>query len=440
MSVASRLRAVVDVRGGEWRIASLMFTYFFLVITSFWILKPLKKTLFLAHYGEQAFSLLGRELDGPGAEQIAKVTNMAVAAVAVVVFSALSRRLRRQQLSYVFSGFFLAAYGGLTLLLAQPSGAGVWTFYLLGDLFSTLMVATFFAFLNDSVTPDAAKRLFGIVGFGGVAGGVFGSTVVASLIRDLSIDQWLAITAGLAVAIVVVANAAGRYVAAHPPPARHPSSSPATDQGGNPAIAGARLVARSPYLLAIVAVVGIYEVVSTILDYQFTTSIVYFVSDPEDQRQHFALVFAFTNWVSMFVQLFLTSYVMRKFGLAVALLILPLSVLAVSSGFLALPILWVASALNTADNGFSYSINQSAKEALYVPTTPEEKYQAKAFIDMFVQRFAKALAVGISLSMKALFPAFEGVRWLSLIVISLLALWIWAATYAGRRFAAITED
>ena len=53
-------------------------------------------------------------------------------------------------------------------------------------------------------------------------------------------------------------------------------------------------------------------------------------------------------------------------------------------------------ALNTADNGFSYSINQSAKEALYVPTTREEKYKAKAFIDMFVQRFAKALAVGLS--------------------------------------------
>ena len=53
----------------------------------------------------------------------------------------------------------------------------------------------------------------------------------------------------------------------------------------------------------------------------------------------------------------------------------------------------LAEFLNTADNAFSYSINQSAKEALYVPTTEDEKYKAKAFIDMFVQRAAKAVAV-----------------------------------------------
>ena len=57
-----------------------------------------------------------------------------------------------------------------------------------------------------------------------------------------------------------------------------------------------------------------------------------------------------------------------------------------SLAFLALPTLWLGSLLNTADNAFSYSINQSAKEALYVPTTEDEKYKAKAFIDMFVQR------------------------------------------------------
>jgi AAA family ATP:ADP antiporter len=132
--------------------------------------------------------------------------------------------------------------------------------------------------------------------------------------------------------------------------------------------------------------------------------------------------------------------VMRRFGLAVALLILPFSILAVSSGFLIFPSLLIASALNTADNGFSYSINQSAKEALYVPTTSEEKYQAKAFIDMFVQRFAKAIAVGISLTMAALFPDFEGVRWLTLVLIPLLLLWGAAALFAGRRFAEMTDD
>ena len=61
-------------------------------------------------------------------------------------------------------------------------------------------------------------------------------------------------------------------------------------------------------------------------------------------------------------------------------------VLAVSSGFVLLPLLWVGSFLSIADNALNYSMNQSAKESLYVPTSPVEKYQAKAFIDVFVQR------------------------------------------------------
>lgn len=442
MSTPSRLRSIVDLRPGEGTLAALMASYFFLVITSFWILKPIKKTLFLGHYADHGSSWLGAGMAGPEAEQLAKVSNMVVAAGATAVFSWLARSLRREQLTTVFSAFFLVCYGGFALLLSSPGELGVWAFYLFGDLFSTLMVATFFAFLNDSVDPDAAKRLFGLVGFGGVAGGVFGSSIVASWISDLSTPQWLGVLAVVALAIVGTARAAGARVAARPvapepPPA---DDAPPPSPSGNPALAGARLALRSPYLLAIVAVVGLYEIVSTIVDYQFTKSIVHFVPEKAAQGQHFATVFAITNWVSMFVQLFLTSFVMRRFGLATALLLLPLSILTVSTGYLILPGLWIASALNTADNGLSYSINQSAKEALYVPTTPEEKYLAKAFIDMFVQRFAKALAVGISLGVAALFPTFEAVRWLTLALAPLLALWGWAALFAGRRFAALTRD
>lgn len=74
--------------------------------------------------------------DDASVRELAKILNMVVAIVAVVVFSWLSQRFRRQ----------------LTVLF--------------GDLFSTLMVATFFAFLSDSVTPDTAKRFYGVVGLG----------------------------------------------------------------------------------------------------------------------------------------------------------------------------------------------------------------------------------------------------------------------------------
>jgi len=422
-------QAFMDVRRGEWPLALAMFCYFFLVITSFWILKPLKKGLFIEFYDVGGFQLLGISFSAAQAELLAKVLNMLVAFVAVVVFSWLSHRFRRQQLSFVFSGFFIACYLGFSGWLVHPAGGAVWSFYLFGDLFSTLMVATFFAFLNDAVYPGTAKRLYGLVGLGGVAGGVFGSTVVRVNIDSLDYSDWLHICIGLAVLIVLAAWAAGRHVEVPMQQSQtadeKPEHSPATE--------GARLVFKSPYLLSIVAIVGLYEVISTIMDFQFTATIAHYLSGPDIGAQ-FALVFSITNWVSLFVQLFLTGFVMSRFGIGLALLVLPCAIALGSSAFLLFPMLWMGSLLNTADNGFSYSINQSAKEALYVPTSSAEKYRAKAFIDMFVQRFAKAIAVVISLALTFAFSDFDSIRYLSLITLVLLVVWVMAARYAGRKF------
>jgi AAA family ATP:ADP antiporter len=172
------------------------------------------------------------------------------------------------------------------------------------------------------------------------------------------------------------------------------------------------------------------------MDLQFTSTIAHNLDGPAIGRQ-FSTVFAITNVVSMCVQLFLTSWIMTRFGLMAALLVLPLVTLAGSVAFMAVPALWVGSLLNTIDNGFSYSINQSAKEALYVPTTPDEKYKAKAFIDMFVQRFAKAIAVGVSLAITVVFKDFASLRWLSILTIVIIVIWMAAARYAGKRFQSL---
>jgi AAA family ATP:ADP antiporter len=423
----------LHVQREELPLALLMFGYFFLVITVFWILKPIKKGLFIQFYDQDGFELAGLAFSAAQAELLAKVLNMFVAFLAVVVFTWLSRRFHRQQLTLLFSGFFIACYIAFGYALQAPAGSGVWSFYLFGDLFSTLMVATFFAFLNDSVSPDAAKRLYGVVGLGGVAGGVFGTSVVAANVSALSYSAWLWVCTGLTVMIAAAAAAAGRRVLVTPAPAPAPEDKPA----GNPATEGARLVFSSGYLLSIVAIVGLYEIISTILDFQFTFTVAHFLDGPDIGR-HFALVFTITNWVSLLVQLLLTSFVMTRFGIGAALLVLPFTVALGSSAFLLFPVLWVGSLLNTADNGFSYSINQSAKEALYVPTTQAEKYRAKAFIDMFVQRFAKAIAVAISLGITFAFQDFASLRYLGLLTLALLVIWVVAARYAGRRFGEMT--
>ncbi len=430
-------KAVLDIRRHELPLALLMFSYFFLVITSFWILKPIKKALFIQYYDAAGLTLFDWHMTASQAELIAKVLNMLVAVVAVIAFTWLSRHFRRQQLTYCFSAFFLAGYTLYSPLIANPSDFTVWTFYLFGDLFSTLMVATFFVFLNDSVTPVEAKRLYGLIGLGGVVGGVFGTSAVRVWIDDLDRTDWLWVCFAIATAIIVIAMTAGRFIAK-----KDETDVSLKNDGkrrhGNPAFEGAQLVFKSRYLLAIASVVGLYEIVSTLLDFQFTATISHYL-DGDAIGKQFSMVFAITNWVSMFVQLFLTSFIMTRFGLTAALMVLPVAILAGSAGFLIFPVLWVGSSLNTVDNGFSYSINQSAKETLYVPTSKDEKYKAKAFIDMFVQRFAKALAVGVSLIVTSFFVEFDSIRYLSLLTVVLIVLWLWSVRYAGQRFDELTS-
>ena len=96
------------------------------------------------------------------------------------------------------------------------------------------------------------------------------------------------------------------------------------------------------------------------MDFQFTETIAHYLDGADICRQ-FSTVYTLTNIVSLIVQLFFTSFVMTRFGLKVALLVLPAMIVLGSGAFIVFPILWVGSLLNTADNAFSYSINQSAK-------------------------------------------------------------------------------
>lgn len=426
------LAVLRGIRGGDLALIASMFGQFFLVITAFWIMKPLKKAVLIQFYDAGGLTLFGHTFTAAEAELIAKLLNMATAFVAVVAFTLLSRRLQRQGLMVAWIAFFAAGEALFAWYGVDRNALSVWSFYLFGDLFSTVMVAAFFAFLNDSVDAAQAKRLYGPIGLGGVLGGAFGSIAVAAWIDDLSLHTWLIVCIAISVAVAVLALIAGSLVAGRDVERAADAGDEERSDGGA-AMEGALLVWRSRYLLSIVAIVGIYEVISTVLDFQFTSTVAHY-RDGDAIGEHLASVFAFTNAVAAAVQLFGTSFIMTRFGVGAALLVLPSTVLLGSAAFLALPVLWVGSSLNTLDNAFNYSVNQSAKETLYVPRPRAEKYRAKAFIDMFVQRAAKALAVGVSLGMGYFFDDFAAVRWLSFLTIALVAIWAVAARYAGREF------
>ena len=418
------LRQVFDFKRQELPVVILLFVFFFLVIAVFQMLYPLKKGLFLANYGAD------REL-------YAKLLNIAAAALGVIAFTALYNRLQRQRLIYVLCTFFVFCFIVLTQTLANPGALPVWGFYLLGDLVTTLMVATFWAYSTDISTSDQAKRLFGVIGAGGIIGGVAGSALVRALLEKIGMQGLLWLAAAMMGAIIVVIfwtetlisgsgvfkQAAGPRLAEFQEPKKSSKSSAV--------IEGAKLVMGSKYLMAIVGIMAFYEIASQTMDYQFS-SLTESVTGVTETQAFVADIRFYANLLSVVVQFFLVSFIMRKLGLVTALLVLPLAIAGSSAAFFAVATLPVASLLHISDNGLNYSLQQTARESLYVVTTPDEKYKARAFTNMFVQRVAKGLSIFTVLGLVALQLKVE---YLSLVTISVAIGMVLCSIYAGRQFA-----
>ena len=115
-----------------------------------------------------------------------------------------------------------------------------------------------------------------------------------------------------------------------------------------------------------------------------------------------------------------------------ALLVLPLAFFFSSIAFFAVSTLAIASLLHISDNGLNYSIQQTARESLYVVTTPDEKYKARAFTNMFVQRFAKGLSILIVIGIGLLNGELRFLSTITIVVVILMAL---CGIYAGRQFS-----
>jgi len=419
-----------DIKKKEWPNVLLMSLFFFMVIATFWVLKPLKRGLLVNYYQENPLQLLGTSLAGAEVEQLAKVVNMVVVYAMVVGFTLLARKLKRQHLNLVLNLFFAGLFILFAGLMRSPGAPTSWSFYVLGDMFNSAMVTFFWAYSNDIFTSDQAKRTYGVVGLGGIIGGIVGSSVVAGYVSNLGRPTLLylsLIPLGIMIVIGYIVNSRTKST-------EQTTQKPcAKGKRCNAIFEGADIVFKSKYLLAIVGIIALYEMISNIVDFQLSATIASSISGDLEKDAYFGLVGQITSIVSLVVQLFLTSFIMKRYGVGIALLFLPIAITLGSVGFLVVPSLLFVTIMSASDNSLNYSINQSAKEALYTPTDQDTKYKAKAFIDMFVQRFAKVLAVVLNLGVAA-WVGLEHVRWLSIACLIILIFWIMTVRYAGREF------
>ena len=430
----------------------VMFLYINLVLTIFWILKPLKKSLFIGLYdGDQTFKLGSMEMLGSSAELLAKGMNLLIAFMLVVFLTLVTRLAKRQRLTYCCMGLIIAMTFYFSLQINEPSESTVWLFYWFGDLYISLMLAAFFSFLHDTVDLRNAKRLYGFIVLGAVSGGAVGSTYFRGWIEEMNNQQWLHMIIGIGVVICLLAFAAGWMAKSIPHHEPKPSPNDVPKKKFNAAIEGASLVFKSRYLIAIAGIVGFYEITSEVLDYQFTAMTERFVPK-EDIRSHFGTVYAIGNIAALVVQLCFSVFAagFPKYRIHWILLALPLAVALSSLFFIIAPILLAASLLKISDSTFAYSVNQTGRETLYNPLSRQEKYVARAFVEVFIQRTGKVAALLIAF----LVPMFLntrneagqletnllGLQLLGGFTCIIVAIWFYCVKIVGRKFESLERE
>jgi len=438
--------------GKKFAFTAVMFLYINLILTIFWILKPLKKSLFISQYdGDQTFKLGSLEMLGSSAELLAKGMNMLIAFLIVVLLTLLTRLAKRQRLTYCCMGLVIAMTFFFSTQINQPTEVTVWLFYWFGDLYISLMLAAFFSFLHDTVDLRNAKRLYGFIVLGAVSGGAVGSTYFRGWIGEMSNQQWLHTIIGIGAVICLLAFAAGWMAQSIPHHKPKPVSNEVPRKTFNAAIEGASLVFKSRYLIAIAGIVGFYEVTSEVLDYQFTAMTERFVAK-EEIGSHFGTVYAIGNIAALVIQLGFSVFAANfpKYRIHWILLALPLSIALSSLFFIIAPILIAGNLLKISDSTFAYSVNQTGRETLYNPLSRQEKYVARAFVEVFVQRTGKVAALLIAFLVPIFLSTHNaagqletsllGLQLLGGFTCIIIALWFYCVKIVGRKFESLEHE
>jgi MFS family permease len=271
-------------------------------------------------------------------------------------------------------------------------------FWIWANIFIVVLVTQFWILVNDIFNPREAKRLIGFFGSGGILGGVFGGLLTGFLGFNFP-DYLLFIAAGILIISVFIVNYIFIWQRKRISTEDRAEKKDDENKEGAPKVGFKDCfdtVRRNYYLKLLAAMVTITFVVSTLIDWQYKS-----VIDIEIHANDKTFFFGYFNAAMLvfpfFVQLLMTSSLIKRFGIRFALLVYPLILLICSLGIAAYPILIFAVIIKGSDKSLSFSLNQSVRELLYIPISSEFKYKAKIFIDMFLNRFAKGIGALILL-------------------------------------------
>jgi AAA family ATP:ADP antiporter len=186
-----------------------------------------------------------------------------------------------------------------------------------------------------------------------------------------------------------------------------------------------QLIAQSRYLQLIIGTIAFMSIVTTIVDYQFSAIVqadTELAGNGDKMASFFGFWFANFSMISLVLQLALTGFLLRRFGVATALAILPVGFFLASIFVFITPVLWTGLLLKGVEGCFRYSTFKSSLETLFVPVNPKVKNQTKPLIDTVADRLPVGLA-GLLLLMLADGPL-KGAGGASLLNLFFVAGWL----------------
>lgn len=413
------VRRTVDLQPGEGRAVGWSFLYFFCLLSSYYILRPIRDEMGISAGIENMQWLF---------------TGTFVAMLMVVpVFGWITSRFRRGRFLPLVYLFFIA-----TILLfyalfdLDPEKTLVApTFFIWLSVFNLFVVSVFWSFMNDLFHDAQAKRLFGFIAAGGTAGAIVGPLLTATLVQTLGMRPMLLLSAGLlAVTMLCIRRLiTWQQMQADPGQKRPHASEDLESPLGGGVFDGITLAARSPYLAGICVLILLYATLSTFLYFQQAQIIRDAFADSESRTAVFAGIDLAVNTLTLLLQFFVTGRLVKKFGLGLVLALIPMLL---SVGFLVLglfPILPVLVAVQVLRRAGNYAIMRPAREMLYVVLKREEKYKAKNFIDTVVYRGGDAVSSWVYTAMRGLGLGLATIAW---IAVPLSLLWAGLAWKLGK--------
>ena len=439
------LGMAADVHAGEALTAVLLALNGFLILAAYYVIRPLRDAL-----------LLPVKIDLPGGgvltgPEIKSYTGAILAAAFIFIvpaYGAFASKVSRIRLINWVTLFFvanLAVFFVLGKMGVESAAMGV-SFFLWIGIFNLVVVAQFWSFANDLYTPEQGKRLFAIVGFGGSVGAVAGSAILSLLIGRFDEFQMMLVAAAMLLLCLFFTNLIhAREGRRAPEVARQRQAEQPLGRDG-----GFQLVLRQRYLLLIGVLTLTVQLVNTngnyILGETLTrmakAAVAAGTAGGLSERQIIGSFMAGTdfwqNVLAVLIQFFLVSRIFKYLGVGGALFILPAIALGSYGLFAAAPVLALIRLAKITENATDYSLQNTLRRALFLPTSREAKYKALQAVETFFWRAGDMLSGLATLVLVQLLSL--GVRSYAIVNLALVGIWILLAAALSRENRRLTAQ